>query len=356
MIGRLAMAEIKLPYLMPDRDRHGNERYYVRRKGRPKVRIRKEPGTPEFLAAYQAAIGSPAPAKSGRHGRNTFRGLCARYYESAEFGELGESTRHVRRLILDRVAEQIGNHPFKLIERKHVRKMRDDRRHAPEGANSIVKALRQLFKWAVEVELAEQNPARDVPYLRGNPDGHHTWTLEEVEQYRKQHPLGTKARLALELLLFTGTRRSDVVRLGRAMVRDGWISYTEVKNARRKPKHRAFPVLPILQAAIDDTTITGHKTYLVTEHGQPYTANGFGNWFRRRCNEAGLSHCSAHGLRKAGATIAADNGATEHELMAIYDWDSPKQAALYTRKANRKKLAGGAMHLLVARDEERNEN
>jgi hypothetical protein len=60
-----------------------------------------------------------------------------------------------------------------------------------------------------------------------------------------------------------------------------------------------------------------------------------------------MRHCSAHGLRKAGATIAAENGATEHQLMAIYGWESPKQAALYTRKADRKRLAGDAMHLLV---------
>ena len=80
---------------------------------------------------------------------------------------------------------------------------------------------------------------------------------------------------------------------------------------------------------------------------KPFTANGFGNWFRRRCDEAGLPHCSAHGLRKAGATIAAENGATEHQLMAMYGWESPKQAALYTRTADRKRLIGGAMHLLV---------
>lgn len=85
----------------------------------------------------------------------------------------------------------------------------------------------------------------------------------------------------------------------------------------------------------------------MTEFGKPFTANGFGNWFRKRCNEAGLLNCSAHGLRKAGATIAAENGATEHQLMAVYGWESPKQAALYTRKANRKRLAESAMHLLV---------
>jgi len=92
--------------------------------------------------------------------------------------------------------------------------------------------------------------------------------------------------------------------------------------------------------------------FLVTQFGKPFTSNGFGNWFRDRCNEAGLPHCSAHGLRKAGATIAAENGASEHQLMAIYGWESPKQAAVYTRKANRKKLAASAMHLLVAEQTE----
>jgi len=86
---------------------------------------------------------------------------------------------------------------------------------------------------------------------------------------------------------------------------------------------------------------------LATEFGKPFTANGFGNWFRKRCNEAGLEHCTAHGLRKAGATIAAENGATEHQLMAIFGWESPKQAAIYTRKADRKRLAFDAMHLVV---------
>jgi integrase len=217
----------------------------------------------------------------------------------------------------------------------------------PEAANSIVKALRQVLRWAIDAEHIDRNPARDVPYLRGRPDGFHTWTVEEVEQYRARHPIGSKTRLALQLLLFTGTRRGDVVTLGRQMARDGWLRWTEQKGRGRKVKARAVPILSILQAVIDATP-SGHMTYLVTAFGKPFTPAGFGNWFRRRCDDAGLPHCSAHGLRKAGATIAADNGATEHQLMAICGWDSPKQAAVYTRAANRRKLAGDAMHLLVA--------
>ena len=179
-----------------------------------------------------------------------------------------------------------------------------------------------------------------------NPDGHHTWTIEEVEQFRARHPVGSKPRLAMELLLLTGVRRGDVVQLGPQMVRDGRLHFTEVKGRDRKPKRRTLPILPELRAIIDATP-SGHLSYLVTTFGKPFTVAGFGNWFRDCCDAANLPQCSAHGLRKAGATIAADNGATEYQLMAIYGWDSPKQAALYTRKANRKRLAESAMHLVV---------
>ena len=126
------------------------------------------------------------------------------------------------------------------------------------------------------------------------------------------------------------------------------LRFTEVKGARRKPKPREIPVLPELQGMIDASP-SGNLTYLLTEFGKPFTAPGFGNWFRKRCDEAGLPQCSAHGVRKAGATIAAENGATEHQLMAIFGWDSPKQAGHNTRKVNRRRLAGGAMHMLIPR-------
>ena len=150
----------------------------------------------------------------------------------------------------------------------------------------------------------------------------------------------------MALLLYTGVRRSDVVRLGRQNENSGWFRFTEVKGRNHKAKDREIPILPELRAIIDATP-SGHLTYIVTQFGKPFTANGFGNWFRKQCNAAGLLRCSAHGLRKAGATIAAENGATEHQLMAIYGWESPKQAAIYTRKADRKRLAGDAMHLVV---------
>jgi integrase len=320
--------------------------------GRKPVAIHEKPGTEAFLMAYRAAVAkTDIVITTGAPG--SFAWLIQRYYGSAEYRELSDRTKHVRRLILDRLMVEHGPKPFARLEHKHIRDWRDRRAKKPEAANSIVKALRAVFRWATEARVAEDNPARDVPLLRPrNPDGFHTWSVEEVEQFRAAHPLGTKPRLALDLMLLTGSRRSDVVTLGRQMVRDdGWLHFVEAKGRGRKPKKRALPILPDLQVTIAATP-SGHLNYLVTAFGKPYTPEGFGNWFRRQCNAAGLPHCTAHGLRKAGATIAANNGATEHQLMAIFGWDSPKQAALYTRAANRRKLAGDAMHLLANLDPE----
>jgi integrase len=345
--------KVDLPHIRRDRDRHGNERIYLRVPGRKQVRLRERPGSAAFLAEYQRAA-----QQAGGPCLNTAPGslawLCRAYYRSPEFRGLDEGTKSVRRSHLESICESRtdkgmarGELPYRGMKQKNVRKIRDQwAAEGPEAANGRVKALRRLFAWAVDAGHAETNPARDVPKLKGNPDGFHTWTVEEVRQYEARHPIGTKARLALALLLFVGVRRSDVVKLGRQMARDGWLQWAETKGRGRVVKERAVPILPELQTVIDASP-TGDLIYLVTAFGKPFTAAGFGNKMRDWCDQAGLPNCSAHGLRKAGATIAAENGATEHQLMAIYGWESPKQAALYTKKANRKRLAGDAMPLIV---------
>ena len=120
---------------------------------------------------------------------------------------------------------------------------------------------------------------------------------------------------------------------------------TNCCSTARKPVKLSLPILPELQHVLDQTD-TGHLSFLVTQHGRPFTANGFGNWFRKQCDAAGLKHCSAHGLRKAGAAIAAENGATERQLMAMFGWSTLKEASRYTRSARQKILAtAGMQHL-----------
>ena len=340
-------------YLMCDSDRHDNVRAYVRTKVDGKyrrIRIRDWSSFEAFKEEYRKAVSNPQPSsnlgKSMHVAPGSLRTLVQQYYGSAEFRLLGERTRRVRMGILNGMCETHGSKPYARMEPRHVRGLRDEKAEFPEAANARIKALRQVFAWAIEAGHAKDNPARDVPYIQTGSTGWHTWTAEEVHHFEERHPVGSKPRLALAVLLYTGVRRSDAVRLGRQMEQSGWLRFTEEKGKARHAKLREIPILPELRAVIDATR-SGHLTYLVTEFGKPFTPAGFSNWFRRRCDEAGLKHCSAHGLRKAGATIAAENGATEHQLMAIFGWESPKEAAHYTRAANRKRLTEDAMHLLV---------
>jgi integrase len=203
-----------------------------------------------------------------------------------------------------------------------------------------------MFGWAIENGMMATNPARDVRHISYASDGFHTWTVDEVGQFEARHPIGTKARLALALLLYLGVRRGDLVTLGREHVKDGWLRMVPRKTRHKRLRTSEKPILPALADVLAQTPV-GDLTFLVTDFGKPFTANGFGNWFRKRCNEAGLPHCTAHGLRKAGATIAAENGATDRQLMALFDWTSAKQANVYTAAADRKRLAGEAAEYLA---------
>jgi integrase len=150
--------------------------------------------------------------------------------------------------------------------------------------------------------------------------------------------------------MFTGVRRSDAVILGQPNVQDGIIRWTETKGKARNLKHRAIAYLPQLRAVVEATPVLGKDTWLVTSFGKPFAVAGFGNKMREWCDQAELKHCSAHGLRKAGACIAAENGATEPQLMSIFGWTTLKQVQLYTRQVRDARLAEESMHLVVAKD------
>jgi integrase len=371
-----ALSSSSMPHRLPpgcieDRDRHGNVRIYYRIKGRPKVRLRGTPWTPQFMADYDAAKGGVPGVKAKGITPDTWRWLCTRYFaECADYLRLDSRTKRVRRGILEATFDEpiargsprfFRDIPISRMTANEIEVLRDRKLAVPEGANNRVKATRAVFKWAVRKKgsdgkpLAPHNHARDVPYLKSNnPTGYHTWTLEEVRQFEARHPIGTKARLALALLLFTGQRRSDVTRLGRQHVRDGKITLTQFKGRNRKPTRLVLPVLPALQIIIDASRC-GDMTFLVNDLGRPFTDAGFGNWFRDRCLEACVPG-RAHGLRKAGATIAANNGATAHQLMAMFGWRTLKMAEHYTRAVDQQRLAESAMHMLDTREQTRTES
>jgi integrase len=234
------------------------------------------------------------------------------------------------------------------IDRQAIIEGRDRRAAAPHSANVFLKAMRAFFEWACgDGELVEVNPTKDVFFLKGGNDeiGFHTWTEEEVERFEKRWPIGTRERLALDILLYTGFRRGDASRFGRQHVRNDVITIRTEKSQFKK--QLVLPLLPPLAASIEATP-TGDLTFIVSERGTPFTKESFGNWFGDTCRKAGVPG-SAHGLRKAGATRAANNGATSRQLMAMYGWKREKQAEVYTRAADERRLAmEGAQKLMPA--------
>jgi len=240
MAGR-AMMRHDMPRRLPpdcveDRDRHGNIRIYYRSRGRPKVRLRGTPYTPEFMAQYQAAKCVPSPTIRDGSAIGTWRWLCIKYFaECADYKRLDPRTQHVRRQIVEGTfGEPIApgspklfrDFPLSKMTTDAIEVLRDRKINTPESANARVKAIRQVFKWGVKKKHAPSNPARDVEYFKAGSVGWHTWTVEELRQFESRHPVGTKARLALALMLFTGQRRSDIIRFGKQHAKGGKLSFT----------------------------------------------------------------------------------------------------------------------------------
>jgi hypothetical protein len=164
--------------------------------------------------------------------------------------------------------------------------------HAPAAAKQWLDSMRDLFKFAVKHKLLFVNPAVGIErFGSGNPDGHHCWTHEEVEQFRRRHPIGTKARPALELINALAFRRSDVIAVGPPNVKNGVLKYRQAKFMNISPSdiEVPMPARPVdLMAIIRQTVPTGLQTWLVDGHGKPYTDATFSHWFADRCDEAGL--------------------------------------------------------------------
>jgi integrase len=356
----LSAVRIAFPYLKEDTDRHGNTRVYVRRHGR-KIRIRAPKGSPEFARAYAEAIYAleNPTARKPAHARKevpagTLGALAADYFGSRRFKSLDLISQRTRRGFIEDCLREprkpesssiMAHCPIEYVTAAVVMMLMDRKAGKPGAANNRKKYLSAMFGWAVRQRIMKSNPARDAERAAYATEGFHTWTVEEVKRFEERHPIGSKGRLALALLLFTGARRGDMVTFGRQHIKDGVLRYVPRKTRHRRLTYSEKPILPQL-AEVIDASPTGDLTFLVTSAGKPFTAAGFGNWFRERCDEAGLSHCTAHGLRKAGATLAAEAGATDRQLMAMFDWSSASQATVYTAAADRKRLAEEGSRLL----------
>jgi integrase len=331
------------PYLSHERNRHGTAVWYVRRHGK-RVRIKAEFGTPEFEAAYQAAIAG-TPRRSGDARRTnasvgTLAWLIDRYRETYAWTSLSPATRHNRDRHFRQVMKTAADVPIAEVTKSDITSGRERRSSTPAQARNFLDAMRGLFRWALEAGHVNVDPTEGVKNPPRKGDGLRPWTEDDVAAYEQRWPIGTRQRVWLDVLLYTGLRRGDAVQLGRQHVRDGVASITTEKTGTPV----TLPILPVLAETLAAGPC-GDLTFIVGSHGRPLTKETFGNEFRYACRDAGVPG-SAHGVRKIAATRSANAGATVAQLEAIFGWSGGSMASLYTRAADRRRLAREAMHTL----------
>jgi integrase len=366
------MTHIRLKYVNSFIDRHGKKlRHYFRRPGQKNAPLPGTPGSTEFMAAYQAALEgtSTAPKQIGEERTlpGTVNAVVAAYLDcspgsSSPFKSLAAETQRTRRSILENFREAHGGKRIYTIDgrgtrtllltRQQLQRIVDQKNDKPFAQRNFLNTLSVMFKWALAQDRIPADPTVGVTRRKTESSGYRTWSEEHIAQYRRTHPLGTKARLYIELLLATGARRGDAVKLGPQHMCDGGITGKRVTFEQSKTKSPvSVPAHPDFLNALSETArskvepLTAPKTFLTTNSGRPFkTAASLGNWFRERCNEAGLPNgLSAHGLRKATGRRLAELGCTTHQIAAVLGHATLSEVQRYTEAANRERLAEEAI-------------
>ncbi len=328
-------------------DRHGKARYRFRRKGFKQYLFKCAPGTEGFRQEYKACMdGLAAPAiepGAGRVVAGTFDDLILRYYRSADFLDPSDRTRAIYRGVLERWRKKYGSANVRDLKTRHVEEMMAERLPHRTSANMLRKRLRALMDFAKRQELAGENPVLGTKPYKVDTTGFHTWTESEISQFETRHPIGKKARLALDLMLWTGQRGGDARVMGPQHVRDNRLHVTQQKTGAIV----SLPILPALAQSIIAAR-PSDLVFLLSEHGKPYSVKGFGNKFRQWCDEAGLPRCSAHGLRKAAARRFAEAGCSNQQIKAWTGHTTDSEVSRYTAAADQPLMADKAGAMLMA--------
>lgn len=319
------------PHVHKQLTRHKKWVFYYREGKGKRIRL-PNPSDPAFKAAYKAAcLGSSTPIERTQEG--TLKWLWSRYTtDCARWMGYSEATKKQQRLIMAQVLENNASKAVSVFTQDVIQEAIDKKHETPAQAANLLKTFKGMFAWGKKMRLCLSDPTIGVEPPEYKTDGFPAWTVDDVKAFRATHKIGTPERLAMELMLLAGLRRSDVVVVGRQHISGRILSVDTAKTGARISVELSDDLLKVIEA-------TPRKGLHLVEnaHGRPFVKESFGNWFRGKCTEANVTK-SAHGLRKLSATLAAEGGAATHQLLAQYGWSNIATAEIYTKGVDRKRL------------------
>lgn len=339
---KAAVGTLKLPYVKSQCDRQGRVKYWYFRRAGSQRRLPGDPGSVEFALAYErfkaeTEPGPPAADAIKSYPPKSFGALALDYYASPEFRDRKPGTQSIYRRVIDDLVKRAGALPTALIERKHVKKWRDEKAETPGMANMVVSVVRLLMAYAMDNDYRKDNPA--VRLKRFQLGEHRAWTPEELAAFERHWKPGTMQRRAYALARYTGQRCGDVASMTQAHRKAGMIRVRQQKTGTDLEvfEHREL-------AAELARGEQGHLALLTKANGNSWSpdelSGDFGDWIEA----AGLpDDCVMHGLRKVAARDLADAGCSAHEIMSVTGHKSLAEVERYTKAATQRHLSKAAI-------------
>jgi integrase len=291
------------------------------------------------MSAYGSATARNALAPlADRHKEGMVRYLVARFYRSAAFTNLARSSQKAYRIVLDKFAIEDGHRLVRDMPRAVAADIIEQIGATRPGmANLTAATLKRLFSYAIKLEMRSDNPFVGVEVYQGGE--HRAWSQPELSRYESAWPIGTRERLAFDLLIYTGQRVGDVAAMRRAEILSGAIPVRQEKTGTPL----LLPVHPNLLRSLNACPPDGPSP-LNGADGRPMSKRSISALVARAAQAAGLPRdCKTHGVRKATLTRLADLGSSTHEIAAVSGHKSLREVERYTATANQSRLARAAM-------------
>lgn len=271
-----------------------------------------EPGSPEFMTAYNAAITARKTPGVGM-----LQSIIDAYQQSQEFLQLADRTRadYVGKIKI--IEKEFGDLPLAALAEKGTRgEMLDWRdklaKASHRQADYAWTVLARILSWALNREKIDANPCEKAGRLYGGTRAEFVWSDDDEAAFLKVAP--AHLHLPLLLALWTGQRQGDLLRLP-------WSAYDGEKIRLRQSKNGARVVIPVgapLKVALDAAKAARVGPIVLTSTDKrPWTEDGFRSSWRKACTNAGIVGLTFHDLRGTAVTRLAIAGCTEAEISAI---------------------------------------